>query len=152
MGHKRSVDALYKSYVLAGRTEGTDLGTIPTRNRNEIYKWAEEDEWERHARESLLGTLEQQTKMRQDMRSRGYHKLALLTDNAIETLLKMMGGGDATALKAAIEVLDRAGVVRQDKIKAEDVDPDNRKRPALDATEEDILNYLSDKAGSRSNG
>ena len=152
MGHKRSVDALFKSYVQRGRECPDEAGEIPTRSRTQIYRWSDEDEWERHAQEALVGSIEQQRKQREEKRERGYHKLSLLSDKAIETLSKFMDGGDRQALLAAIETLDRAGVVRQDKIKAGDVAPQTASAPAHTASDEEILRYFSEKARGTTNG
>lgn len=112
MGHKRSRDALFKDYVRRGR----DGEIVPTRNRNQFYKWSDEDKWEQIALERLRSEIEDQGKALSDARKRSYINLSLLTDVAIERLLKELQGGDSKlAVDIAKDVLTRVGVVGPDK-------------------------------------
>lgn len=153
LGHKRSVEGLWKEYCRK-RKQGDPL--VPTTNRNTIYRWAKEDQWEAYAKEQIEGLIDNARKVLEDQRIRAYRDIALATDKATVALLEIVQiGTNAERLKAAAEILDRAGIVKQDGRKADIAELRSERAsdaPAADAPEADLLQYLADKAKERTNG
>lgn len=148
MGHQRSRDKLFKEYVRRGR----DGEIVPTRNRNQFYKWSEDDTWEQIALERLRSEIEDHGKALADARKRGFITLSLLTDKAIERLGREIDNGDSKiAVDVAKDVLTRVGVVGPDKrpaLKEKDVAP-ARTVPTADDPDSKIHEFFASFASNR---
>lgn len=143
LGHERSVDRLWKQYVLDAQN-GLD---VPTRNRTQIYNWSKWDHWEDNAKARLGERIDDQQKAVEDFRKLGVQRLGLLTEKAVETIAKMMDGGDKVALTAATEVLDRVGIVKFDS-KTLKKEPDSVPQAAVpdpDSPDEVLQKFLADR-------
>jgi hypothetical protein len=146
---KRSVDGLWKMYVEGAR----DGNPVPTTNREEIYRWSKEDNWDEKAARRDLGAIETDRKQYETMRVRGYDAMSLLAEEAVETLAQIMRQGeDKLRVAAAQTLLDRIGLGTQVGKKDPREKPESRlSAPPSNATDEQAAEWLSLVQGESQN-
>lgn len=113
LGDRRSVNALYHQY----REESLKVGpsNVPTLNRNELYRWAREDEWDRRVSEATMEEIESQRRDYEAVRRKTMDDLADLQPHATSKLQWVLTADDAritpTHILRAVELtLDRFGL------------------------------------------
>lgn len=116
LGDRRSINALYEQYKEQAAANGPL--TVPTLNRNELYRWAREDEWDRRVAEMTREEIESQRRDYAAVRRKTMDDLADLQPHATSKLHWILTSEDPsitpTHLLRAIELaLDRFGITNK---------------------------------------
>ena len=147
---QRSVSALWELYCQRKR-EGE---TVPTTNRNTIFRWKNEDDWLGRLVKEEDERLEAEKADQTRFRRRALFRLSAVFDDAILEWHKLILDPNTDAnvkAKLLVELADRVGFPKESRIAAnrrsDETPAPPQQAPSLEATEEELAAYYARTGG-----
>ena len=130
LGMHRTLNKLLTHYRRVAREEGAQA--VPTLSRDQLYRWAKEDNWEARAKQRDREIYEQARKTIAEARTEGFRHLAELLPKALDVLERILTHPDDNLFTPSVRLRAAELVIQMANLKVvQDAETDKAQEQAL---------------------